>query len=357
MQGRLWTLAAAVCAVAAMAVPGAAAAKSPGRGFYGVDAWSNPSSSEFSRMGQGKVGVYRMFLNWGQAEPCSGCRHWSEIDRVVADAARSHVAVLPFVYGSPSFLEPQPKDPPLESNTLKAYTDFLHDLVARYGHNGDFWLSHPLLPETPLAGVQVWNEPSHPAFWGAHRKASEYVRLLKAAAQSIRSTDSAMKVVLAGIPNVGAKPLVDYVKELYKVPGFRKAFDVMAIHPYAVNAQAVFDTLGQVRSIMASHGDGGKQTWITETGWASNHAKYFGAGSPKAQAKILTRLYSGLIKRRKSSKIGMVVWFTWRDRNLQHGEKDGWVTHTGLFKVSGGQKPAWKALVKLTGGKAGSGHL
>ncbi len=356
MQGRHWTLVAAACAVIALAASGTAAAKSPGRGFFGVDAWSNPSNSEFARMGQGKVGVYRMFLNWSQVESRRGCRDWTGIDRVVGDAASNHVAVLPFVYGSPAFLEPKAQDPPLGSDALKDYANFLHDLVVRYGHNGDFWLTHPL-PQTPLAGVQVWNEPSHPFFWSAHPKASEYVKLLKASAKSIRSTDPAMKVVLAGIPNVGAKPLVDYVKDLYKVSGFRKAFDVMAIHPYAVNAQAIFDTLKQVRSIMSSHHDGGKQTWITETGWASNHAKYFGAGSPKAQAKILTRVYRGLIDRRKKSKIGMVVWFAWRDRKLQQGEKDGWVTHTGLFKISGGMKPAWKALVRITGGQVGRGPL
>ena len=204
--------------------------------------------------------------------------------------------------------------------------------MARYGTHGTFWLTHLTLPKTPLAGVQVWNELSHPAFWGPKRKASDYVKLLKAAAKAIRSSDHGTKVVLAGIPNVGAKRLVDYVKELYTVSGFAKAFDVMAIHPYAINARAIFDTLKQVRSIMTSHGDGGKQTWITETGWASNHGKYFGVGSQKAQAKILTQAYKGLIKRRKQSKIGMIVWFTWRDRKLYPGEADGWVTHTGLFQ-------------------------
>ena len=237
-----------------------------------------------------------------------------------------------------------------------AYAALIRDLVRRYGKTGGFWKTHPQLPKTPLAGVQVWNEPSHPYFSNTS-KAADYVKLLKASAKAVRSTDPGMKVVVAGIPNTGGKKLVTYVKELYGVRGFRKASDVVALHPYAVNARAVFDVLKRVRSIMNSHGDGAKPIWITETGWASNKGGYFSAGSPQAQAKILSQLYKGLIKRRRKSKIGLVAWFAWRDRNLQPGERDGWVTHTGLFEVDGTPKPAWNALVKVTGGRAGSGRL
>src|SRR5437763_2006878 len=347
----------AFAALALSAVAAAAAqAKPPPPTFFGVDAWSSPASSEFGRMHGGKVGVYRSFLYWASVESCRGCRDWGSVDAVIGDAARHHVRVLPFVWGTPSYIARDPKTLPISSAGLKAYKAFVRDLVRRYGTKGQFWKAHPQLPKTPLRGVQIWNEPSHPYFSNTS-KASAYVKLLKAAAKAIRSTDPGMKVVLAGIPNVGGKKLVKYVKELYGVAGFRKAFDALALHPYAVNARAVFDVVKKVRSIMSSHRDGAKPIWITEAGWASNKGGYFSAGSPQAQAKILTQLYKGLIKRRKTSKIGMVVWFAWRDRQLSSGESDGWVTHTGLFEAGGTPKPAWPALVKLTGGKAGSGPL
>jgi len=351
---------AACAALAVAASPAAAKApKPPPATFFGVDAWTTPSPHEFSRMAKGRIGVYRFLLNWSFAERCAGCRDWSASDKDVANAARAHVRALPFVWGSPSFLEREPRLPPLSPSGLNDYSAFMADVVKRYGTQGSFWNAHPEIPREPLAGIQVWNEPSHPYFWSSNPRASDYVRLLKAASKATRAADPGTKVVVAGIPNVGGKRLVDYVTELYRVAGFRKAFDVMALHPYAITAQAIFDTMARVRSIMTSHRDGGKQTWITETGWASTKMKYFApfAGSPKGQANVLTQLYRGLISRRKSQKIGAVMWFSWRDRRLAKGEKDGWVTHTGLFQIGGKPKPAWKALVKITGGKPGSGSL
>src|SRR5436305_13483994 len=81
MQGRAGLFVAVACACFAMTASAAAAAKPPPPKFFGVDAWSNPSAPEFARMGQGKVGVYRMFLNWAEVEPCRGCRDWNDVDR------------------------------------------------------------------------------------------------------------------------------------------------------------------------------------------------------------------------------------------------------------------------------------
>src|SRR6266513_4529328 len=139
MQGRFWVFVAAACASFAITAGVPAVAKSPKpppTTFFGVDAWSSPTGHEFARMGRGKIGVYRMFLNWAEVEPCRGCRDWADVDKVIGDAARSHVRVLPFVYGSPSFLEPKTQYPPLGSAALKDYSDFMRDLVARYGTHG-----------------------------------------------------------------------------------------------------------------------------------------------------------------------------------------------------------------------------
>ena len=46
-------------------------------------------------------------------------------------------------------------------------------------------------------------------------------------------------MVVAGIPNVSGAPAIPFMKKLYKVHGFRGAFDVMNVHPYAANATAL----------------------------------------------------------------------------------------------------------------------
>src|SRR5436305_2037732 len=111
--------------------------------------------------------------------------------------------------------------------------------------------------------------------------------------------------------------------------------------------------MGRAPALMRSHGDGGKQTWITEMGWASVPGPYFSGGSTQGQARLLSESYRGLIARRATQRIGLLAWFALRDHALAPGEADGWVFHTGLFTSSGAAKPAWAALVKLAGGRAG----
>lgn len=353
----LMLLAALVCGALALPAPSAADAQAPPPSFFGVDAWMSPPARDFARLGTAKVGLYRMFVRWSSVEPCAGCRDWTELDRVIGDAARAHIRVLPFVWGSPAFLEAEPRIAPLDPGALPDYAAVVRDVVSRYGTHGSFWATHPSIPRSPLAGLQVWNEPSHPNFWGPRPSAAGYARLLKAAAAAVRSVDPATKVVLAGLPTAGGVPLASYLAQLYQVPGFSRSFDVMALHPYVATPQALFDIVGRARALMRSHGDGGKQTWITEMGWASVPGPYFSGGSTQGQARLLSESYRGLIARRATQRIGLLAWFALRDHALAPGEADGWVFHTGLFTSSGAAKPAWAALVKLAGGRAGFGLL
>ncbi len=350
-------VAALVCGSLALPASSAAQTQPPPASFFAVDAWASPSAPDFARLGAGKVGVYRMFVNWSSVEQCAGCRDWTELDQVIGDAARGHVRVLPFIWGSPAFLEAEARTAPLDSKGLADYTAFVRDVVSRYGTHGSFWTTHPTIPRFPIAGLQVWNEPSHQTFWGPKPSASGYARLLSAAAAAIRAVDPATKVVLAGLPTAGGVPLTSYLAQLYRVPGFSKSFDVMALHPYVATPQALFDIVGRARALMLSHGDGGKQTWITEMGWASVRAPYFSGGSTQGQSHLLSQSVSGLVARRTSQRIGLVAWFALRDLQPPPGQADGWVFHTGLFTTSGAAKPAWTALVKLSGGRAGTGLL
>ena len=103
----------------------------------------------------------------------------------------------------------------------------------------------------------------------------------------------------------------------------------------------------------------GKQIWITEVGWASAGPKnqYPLVRSKKGQAKMLSQSLSAMANERGALRLGLLVWFSWRDRPVEQGEDDWWGPHTGLFQTGGTSKPAWKAFVKVTGGKTGSGRL
>jgi hypothetical protein len=75
--------------------------------------------------------------------------------------------------------------------------------------------------------------------------------------------------------------------------------------------------------------------------------------TPAGQASRLTKTFRALIRARKRLRVGMMVWFSWRDRLPLAGERDWWGLHTGLFDVAGNAKPAWPALVRVTGGDRG----
>ena len=329
------------------------------RGFWGVSAWANPSATELARIGKGGVRTFRFPFYWGGIETQRGHRDWSLYDQLIGDAARNHVRALPAIWGSPSFVASGPNHPPKSSSARKAFAAFIRAALRRYGSKGSFWAQHRDLPKLPPKGWEVWNEPTIDKFYTPTGDAKGYVRLLKLAAKTIRATDHHTKVVVAGIPNVYGAPAIPFMKKLYKVKGFRGAFDVMNVHPYAANATALLQAMQSFRDVMAQNGDSGKPIWITEVGWASAGPKnqYPLVRSKKGQAKMLSQALSAMVEERGGLKLGLLVWFSWRDRPVEQGEDDWWGPHTGLFQVNGKSKPAWDAFVKVTGGKKGSGRL
>jgi Glycosyl hydrolase catalytic core len=346
---------AAVLAVAVVASVGAppASAKVP-RGFFGMSAWNYPSTFDLQRMGNARVGTFRVNFFWPDIEPGKGRFTWSRYDALFTNSARVGIRLLPTIWGSPSWATQGTAYPPTSHSARTAFATFIRAALQRYGNDGSFWRSHPTVPKLPPAGWEVWNEPSHPKFWAPKRNAAGYVKLLRLAAQVIRKNDPQTQVVLGGIPNVYGALAIPFIKNLYRQKGFRSAFDVMNIHPYSTSAQALEDAVRAVRQVMSDNHDDAKPLWITEIGWASSGS----ANSPKnslirnkqGQAKELRTSYQRMIDLRKELNIGMVVWFSWRDRPLNEGEEDWWGPHTGLFGVHNQAKPAWGEYVKLSGG-------
>jgi hypothetical protein len=346
-------LAALLCLMAL--VPATAGARAP-RTFFGMQTWGfNPTATAFDAMGAARIGNYRLNLLWGGVEPTPGKRIWVEYDQIVTKAARNGITLLPTLFGSPSFAAKLPTYPPKSKRARNAFLAFVHDAVARYGHDGTFWHAHPGLRYTPITAWQVWNEPNFPAYWFKRPNPRSYVRFLARAAKVIRRTDPRGRVVLAGIPDTHNKHgmrLLRYIKALYRAPGFKRAFDVMAVHTYARNAAGVARILGRVRRVMRAAGDGRTPLWVTEFGWSTRSPKRTAfATTARGQARRLTSTLRMFIRRRARYHLGKVFWFSLVDRSLAPGERDWWAPYTGLFKVSGAPKRAWFAFVKVTGGK------
>ena len=232
--------------------PVSALARRPLPGFFGVTPQDALTARDFARM-RGVVGTLRIPIFWFACEPSRGEFDFGNLDTTIGRAADAGIDVLPFVYGSPSWVAEDSALPPLDSASDRhAWAGFLKTLIRRYGPDGSFWRGRLL--RRPIRRWQVWNEPNFPLFWLPRPSARGYARLLTLTARAIRSEDRRARIVMAGLAPVEDGPLPwEFLRNLYEVPRIKHSFDAVGLHPYS----ASLDSLEIPSRVGASH-DGGK---------------------------------------------------------------------------------------------------
>ena len=84
---------------------------------------------------------------------------WDGFDREVELAAEAGIRIMPFVWGSPEWVAPQPIDLPVRSAWQRwGWTKLLREAAERYGPDGSFWEENPDLPFLPIRRWEIWNE-------------------------------------------------------------------------------------------------------------------------------------------------------------------------------------------------------
>jgi len=331
-----------------VAGPGAAAnaAKSRPSEFFGVVPQTTPTASDFDRM-QGVIGTVRIPIGWDRIEPQRDGYDFGALDAQVSSAAERGIGVLPFVGGVPAWLSADPARSPLRSaQGRRAWPVFLRVLVRRYGPGGTFWRGREA--KLPIRSWQIWNEPNFLLAWHPHPSPVEYARLLDSSARAIRGVDPRAKIVLAGVAPVSAGlwPWV-FLRRLYRVPGARDDFDVVAVHPYAASLAEMSRQIQDARTVMSAAGDGRKPLLVSELGvasWGTFPTPFVkGVGG---QAQFLWQALSRLLSMRKRWHLAGVDWFTWRDQS-QPDRHCSFCQGAGLFDIHGRPKPAWWAFRRL----------
>lgn len=325
------------------------------REFFGLSATAVLDSAGSTRrrglkaIAASGAALVRQTFDWAQIEKRAGRFDFSGYDLLIGDTSRAGLAVLPILFHPPGFRAPAPPRgspnvtfPPQRNADMAR---FAAAVVRRYGPHGSFWAEHPSVPRRPIADWQVWNEPNLPAYWGGHPDARGYVRLLKVVGSAIRRADPGAEVVSAGLPNsrIGV-PFASYLRSMYAA-GARGAFDVLAIHPYAGDAESVIGALQSARALTDGLGDGRVPLWVTELGWASDgppSAFTVGAGG---QADRIQRALSGLAARRRALNLRGVIYYAWQDAPPYPRGSDFFGLHTGLLERSGKRKPAYATWV------------
>ena len=356
--------------LAALAVP--AAAQALPRAFFGIAPQTPLSETDAAYMKAGGIGSVRWPVGWPSVQPTEkGGYDWSSVDPAVEAAARRGLTILPFLYGTPRWLARKPTTLPIDSGRArKAWVAFVKAAVERYGPGGEFWAEHappvagvnyvPAIPRpAPVRTWQVWNEANF--FYFAYPVSPQrYARLLKPTYSAIKSADPGAKVLLSGLfgdPDEGGKrgmDAADFLDALYRVPGIQRYFDAVALHPYAFHVDDLEELTEAMREVVRDNRDPAVALYVTEMGWGSQNDPNVVAFEQgiRGQARELSKAYRYLIANRHRLNLKGAYWFSWKDS--PDYTACSFCDSVGLFRAGSGfkPKPAWRAFVALTGGRA-----
>jgi hypothetical protein len=302
---------------------------------------------ELPRLVRSGVGLLRQPFYWGLVEKSRGSFDFAALDRYVESVTRHGIQLLPILFGTPDFRSSAPPPDRRARGTYPpaspaAFARFAGAAVRRYGPDGSFWSEHPRLPAKPVHAWQVWNEPNLPQFWASGPDPAAYTRLLRAAAAAIRQADPRARVVSAGLSfSRHGIPFERFLRGMYGA-GAGDAIDVVAVHPYAPDAEATLDLVRRARALLRELGRS-EPIWVTEFGWASGGPPSQFTVDEAGQAARTEAAIRALERLRTELGIAGIVYYNWRDRPPSPDQPDFFGLNTGLTRDDGSAKPALEA--------------
>ena len=314
-------------------------------GFIGLSPQDHPNEVDYELMARAGVKSVRLPLFWFGAEPVSPFAQrpdWSGFDRGVELAARNRMRVLPFVWGSPRWVTPEPQiEPVAQAWQRQAWASFLLRAVRRYGADGVFWRQNPELPRMPVRAWEIWNEQNIIPFGSADPL--RFAQLIRTSGRALRRADPGAKLILGGF---FGRPLQvppneypsRFLVELYELGWVKRWFDGIGWHPYVAEAAAMRNQIRNLRRVMREHGDGAKPLYITEMGWGSNGNESRWERGWRGQVRQLDRAFAMLTHHRRAWRIGGVWWFSLADAA---GPACQFCDSSGLLTVDREAKPSW----------------
>ncbi len=335
--------------------------------FFGIGPQSGLTPEDYEYMKAGGIGSVRMLVSWPGVQPREkGPYVWGSIDVAVEQAARKGLRLLPFVYGTPPWLNRDERRLPIDNGRQRsAWAKFLKALVERYGPGGAFWderspgvvqyQTEAIFRPQPIRDWQIWNEVNF--FYFAYPvSVPRYARLISLSGSAIKSVDPNANVILSGLfgePNATGKKgmdAADFLAGLYRYPGIESRFDSIALHPYAVDSESLEEMVEDVHEVAVESGDR-PGLFITELGWGSqnNFQEVAFEQGIRGQVTQLRASYRYMLENRRRLNLKGAYWFSWKDLKGSCSFCDS----VGLFREGPKfhAKPAWRAFVALSGGR------
>lgn len=324
-------------------------------GFWGVVPQERTTLGQLRTLKRGGVDSVRIGIDWRLVMPTrGGPRKWSDIDEIVGNASRAGLSVLPYAYRTPAWLAKDENALPVETaEQRRGWIGFLRELVDRYGEGGDYWSSHPEVPEQPIRTWQIWNEPNF-YYFASDPDPDRYARLVEISHRALAAADPGSHLILGGMFSLpGERPPQAYPAYRFlammfeRHPNLIPIVDGVAIHPYTRDFKYLTPILDQIRRALRRAGDPGVGLWITELGWGSQAGQEAsqlekGLGG---QARQLRGAFRLLHRDRKRWRLQQVFWFTVADSEDE--AVCNFCDSAGLFTSRFQPKPSWLAFERL----------
>jgi hypothetical protein len=291
---------------------------------------------------------------------------WTGTDQEIATAARQGLEVLPFLSGVPGWISRKPTRLPVDSaRARRGWAAFVKAAVRRYAPGGEFWVEHsPAVAKdglvirrpVPIQAWQIWNEANF-FYFAFPVSPNRYARLLKLSYRAVKSIDPRAKVVLSGLfgePDESGKrgmSATRFLAALYRLPGIKRYFDGVALHPYAFHVEDLERMIERARAVIRGNRDPRTGIYVTEMGWGSQYDPDIVAFEQgiRGQARELRGAYRYMLGNRHRLNLKAAYWFTWKDSRYYCNFCDsvGFFPESDRFRP----KPAWFAFVRITGGR------
>lgn len=326
----------------------------PPRGFIGISPQGITDANDYALMAEAGITSVRLPLNWAELVPEAKDRlapRWEGLDAQVGYAAENGMRPFMFVWGTPEWVSRRLGGEPVETaRQRREWTRFLRAAVDRYGPRGSFWRENPDLPRMAVRQWEIWNEENIVTF-SKEPDPERFGRLIRISGQLLHRIEPNSTVILGGLfgrplqtpPNIQSG---GFLAALYRVPGIKRYFDGVALHPYVADAAALQGQIENLRRVMSFNGDRSTPLYVTEMGWGSDGFESRWERGPRGQARELDRSFSMLTGNRRRWHIGGVWWFSWIDQagNCQFCDS------AGLLTAKREAKPSWYRFNAWTGG-------
>jgi polysaccharide biosynthesis protein PslG len=220
----------------------------------------------------------RLDFDWSRIQPNEGGSYqWRESDAIVAAAKKRGLTVLGMVGYAPAWARDSAcaGEFGCAPRNSQEFAIFAGAVAEHYRND--------------VTSYEIGNEPNIKKFFGPKPDAARYARMFNLARAAIRNVTPNAKIATAGLSpaeNDGTNIApTTFLNRMYDA-GIT-GFDAIAIHPYSYPARpaqaygwSAFtqiegtpnQNIQSVHDIMATHGDGKKEVWLTEYGAPTNGA-------------------------------------------------------------------------------------